>query len=273
MIGVRLNGRLGNQLFQYALAISLAKGFKTYFIIDHDGKPDYVKKYFKTKKLSNSRISRAVLKKLLINQLPFVNQNNWETTDDILPLISNNRFYYGFFQSELYFKNVCCSIQKRIQLKLVYKKAFAEKYGHLFKGEKVLAIHYRLGDYITWGDETTGGINMSLPESYYLNALQEIKNLGEYKILLVTDDIENAATKLPGIKNKLVISDSEIMDFQILMHADKLVISNSSFSWWAAYLNKKNAEVFAPQNWLGFKVNKEMPSNAIPSKFIKVGVY
>ena len=114
---------------------------------------------------------------------------------------------------------------------------------------------------------------MSLPESFYLNALQEVKNLDDYKILLVTDDIENAATRLPGIKNKLIISDSEIMDFQLLMHADKLIISNSSFSWWAAYLNKKHAEVFAPENWLGFKLNAEMPSNVMPEGFKRVRVF
>ncbi len=272
MIGVRLDGRMGNQLFQYALAISLAKTFKTYYIIDNDYKADYVKKYFKTKPLLNHPLSRKLFKKLVAPGFPFIQQKGNESTDAILPLLKDNQFYKGFFQSELYFKNVCNSIHKNLQVRKVYKKAFAEKYGHLFKGEKVLAIHYRLGDYITWGNEQTGGVNMSLPESFYLNALQEIKNLGDYKILLVTDDMENASGKLPGIRNKIIISDNEIMDFQLLMHADKLIISNSSFAWWAAYLNKKHAEVFAPENWLGFKLNTEMPSNVIPTKFKKVSV-
>ena len=99
MIGVRLNGRLGNQLFQYALAISLAKKFNSFFLIDHDGKPDFVKEYFKTNELNNSRISRAVLKKLLLDKLPIIYQNNDEVTADVLPLFRNNHFYYGFFQS------------------------------------------------------------------------------------------------------------------------------------------------------------------------------
>ena len=273
MIGIRLNGRLGNQLFQYALAISLAKQFNSFFIIDHDGKPDFVKKYFKTNKLNNSRISRAVLKKILLDKLPIIYQNNDEVTSDILPLFRNNHFYYGFFQSELYFKNISNSVSKRLELKKVYKNAFVKKYGHLFKGEKILVVHYRLGDYLTWGNEHTGGINMSLPESFYLNALQEINKFEDYKVLLVTDDLKNAATKLPCIKNKLIISDSEIMDFQLLMHADKLIISNSSFAWWGAYLNKKHAEVFAPENWLGFKINTEMPSTVIPDRFKKVSVF
>ena len=273
MIGVRLDGRLGNQLFQYALAISLAKKYKTFYIIDNDYKADYVKKYFKTQPLLNHPISRKLFKKLIAPGFPFVHQVGNETTEEMLPLMKDNQFYKGFFQSELYFKNIAGSIHKNLQIKTVYKKAFAKKYGHLFKDEKVLTIHYRLGDYLTWGNEQTGGINMSLPESFYLNALQEVKNLDDYKILLVTDDIENATIRLPGIKSKLIISDSEIMDFQLLMHADKLIISNSSFSWWAAYLNKKHAEVFAPENWLGFKLNAEIPSNVMPEGFKSVRVF
>ena len=46
MIGVRLDGRLGNQLFQYAFAISLSKKYNTFYIIDNDYKVDYVKKIF-----------------------------------------------------------------------------------------------------------------------------------------------------------------------------------------------------------------------------------
>jgi hypothetical protein len=44
-----------------------------------------------------------------------------------------------------------------------------------------------------------------------------------------------------------------------MINADKLIISNSSFAWWGTYLNKKNAEVFAPRYWLGFKIRKEYP--------------
>ena len=273
MIGVRLDGRLGNQLFQYAFAISLSKKYNTFYIIDNDYKVDYVKKYFKTIPFLNNAISRGLFKKYIAIHFPFIHQKNNEPHDEMKPLLKNNQFYKGFFQSELFFKNIVTGIQKKMQIKKVYKQAFAEKYGHLFKSKKVLVIHYRLCDYITWGNNQTGGINMTLPESYYLNALQQIKNLDDYTILLVSDDMENAAGKLSGIKNKIIISDSEIMDFQLLMHADKLIISNSSFAWWAAYLNKNDAETFAPEHWLGFKVNKEIPLNVIPAKFTRLPVY
>ncbi len=97
-----------------------------------------------------------------------------------------------------------------------------------------------------------------------------IPDLDDYAIVIVTDDKENIKNKLTSVKNKIIVSDNEIVDFQILMHADKLIISNSSFAWWAAFLNKKNAKVFAPQYWIGFKVKKEYPSGIIPPQFTRV---
>jgi len=114
---------------------------------------------------------------------------------------------------------------------------------------------------------------MSLPESFYLNALKQIPDLQDYVIILVTDDAQNAAHKLPALNNKIIISDTEIMDLQLLMNADKLIVSNSSFAWWGAYLNKKNAAVFAPEYWLGFKVGRELPNAVIPGLFTKIKVY
>ena len=272
MIGVRLDGRLGNQLFQYALAISLAKKFKTFYIIDNDYKADYVKKYFKTKPFLNNKLGRQLFKKWLAPGLPFMHQIGHETPDMTLPLLYDNQFYKGFFQSERYFQNVSSSIHKSLQVKKKYAKEFSTKYGHLFSKQKLLVIHYRLGDYLTWGTAEWGGTDMSLPETYYRNALKQIKQVEDYTVVIVTDDAKNMEGKLENIPGKLIISDTEIMDFQLMLHADKLIISNSSFAWWGAYLNKNKAEVFVPQYWLGFKVDKEIPADIIPARFISVPV-
>ena len=136
-----------------------------------------------------------------------------------------------------------------------------------------MAIHFRFGDYLTYGNETLGGTNIVLPEQYYLNAINHIKNISEYKVVVVTDDVDNFGERLSIIKDKIIVSESEIMDFQILLNADLLIISNSTFSWWAAYLNKKQPKVFAPEFWMGFKVKKEFPFAIVPDKFEKISVY
>ena len=273
MIGVRLDGRLGNQLFQYALVYSLAKKYKTFYVIDNDFKVDSVKKYFKTNIFSNNRISRQLFKNIYLPDLAYVRQLGDDLTEQTLPFIQNNQFYHGYFQSELFFQDIAGSIQRYFQIKAAHKKAFNIWYGHLFSKKKVLAIHYRLGDFLTWGGEAQGGSDLTLPESYYENALMLIEDIEDHNVVVVTDDKINIKDKLPNLKNKIIISHNEILDFQILLNADKIIASNSSFCWWAAYLNPKQPSVFAPRFWHGFKVNKEMPSNIIPVKFIKVDVY
>jgi hypothetical protein len=71
---------------------------------------------------------------------------------------------------------------------------------------------------------------MSLPKYFYLYALRELTNLDGYKIFLVTENMANASARLLGIKNKLIISECRILNFQLLMHSDKLIKSDSSFA-------------------------------------------
>lgn len=269
MIIVRLTGRMGNQLFQYAFALSEQRRLRTYAVIDDRYQRDIVSEYFSVPGIfRNKYIKKLVFK---FHRFPQVYQEGGEEVTSFAgQQLHNFRYYYAYFQSEIYFKSIKDQVRRRFQIKKPFQQAFEKKYGEMFRDNKVLAIHYRFGDYVEWGKDELGGTNLTLPENYYRNALGLIPDLDKYLVVVVTDDIEICNSRTEHIKNKLVISDSEIMDFQILLHADKLIIANSSFSWWAAYLNKKNAEVYAPEYWLGFKVGSEYPNGIIPPAYTKV---
>jgi Glycosyl transferase family 11 len=269
MIIVRLIGRMGNQLFQHAFAISEQKRLRTYAVIDDRFQRDIVSEYFSFKGIFQNRLIKRIVFRL--NKFPIVYQDGGEDVRLILEKeVGNNKYYYAYFQSEKYFETIRAGVRKKIRIRQKFLDEFQQKYGDLFRNNRILAIHYRFGDYVNWTKEDLGGTNFTLPDSYYSNALALIPDLDSYLVLLVTDDIDTCNSRTGHLTNKLVISDSEIMDFQILMNADKLIVANSSFSWWAAYLNIKNAEVFAPEYWLGFKVGREFPHSIIPPHFIKV---
>lgn len=272
MIIVKFQGRLGNQMFQYASALSMSKKFKTFFLIDNSINSAFLK-YFKTRILDFVFLNKVLLKLFKKTIKNTICQVGDEDITDLEKIFKNNSYYDGFFQSEEYFEGYKAYLKKKFVIKKQYKILFTNKYGQLFNDNKIIAIHCRLGDYLNWGSEALGGENMTLPQSYYKNALSQIDKEESYKIIIVTDDIQNVANRFDFIVDKMIVSEEEIIDFQILQNANKLIISNSSFSWWAGYLSTKNATIYAPEYWLGFKVEKEFPSGVLSKSFIKIPVY
>jgi hypothetical protein len=269
MIIVKFQGRLGNQLFQYAFALTVAIKFKTFFLLDSAENSQFVK-YFECKYYT--KFNLKLLKIFGKYKKERIVQNGAEPFDILEKKIKNNSYFQGFFQSVKYFETIKIDINQKIIIKKEYRKLFEESYGKLFKEKKILAIHCRFGDYAEYGDDELGGKNLVLPQKYYSNAINSIENIESYQIIIVTDDIKSIENRFDFLKNKRVVSESEIIDFQILQNAHKLIISNSTFSWWAAYLNNKMAIVYAPEYWLGFKVKKEYPVGILANDFIKISV-
>ena len=77
---------------------------------------------------------------------------------------------------------------------------------------------------------------------------------------MIGDDTEFLKKKFSSNTHFLFEKNDEITDFQILMNANIVISSNSSFAWWGCFLNRRqNKKVFAPKYWLGFKVKQEYP--------------
>jgi hypothetical protein len=186
MLAIRLQGRLGNQLFQYAFIISAAKKLDTAFYIDQYIERDIVAGYFNTAGSFRSIIPQlfkingfknifsfhsrrfyykylAQLNKLSTKEFGF-NDTASATT------ITNNTLYQGFFQSELFFKDAEDLIMDRFSLKTAFVDEFKNKYGKLYKGNYIVAIHIRRTDYQNQPHLNLGGTDLSLPLTYYNKA-------------------------------------------------------------------------------------------------------
>lgn len=280
MIGVTIQCRLGNQLFQYAFIKALAKKLNTGFFLNENINEFLAAKYFDFRGLSKvrNRFNQLYFK---ITKSPFKPLNHLELSDFDVPQeemknLANNQIYSGYFQSEEYFKNICHNIQFHISVKKGYRNEFNQLYGNQFKKNKVIAIHIRKGDYLdldSWWNDNLGSSNLSLPNSFYLDCLKKVEDIDRYQIVFVSDDIKKVKEDFKHMKNASFSENSLIIDFQIIMNADICIISNSSFSWWASYLNcKKNKQIFCPKYWLGFKIGKEYPNKIIPMSWNKVNV-
>ena len=76
----------------------------------------------------------------------------------------------------------------------------------------------------------------------------------DIEVFVFSDDLEWCKNNLK-LEDKLHFLDVNQktnfhMDMYLMSQCKHNVIANSSFSWWAAWLNQnKNKQVIAPQNW------------------------
>lgn len=279
MVAVKLEGRLGNQLFQYAFIYTTAKRLHTNFYMDKSIDYLLLDKYFNIEndfcsffdsrvfsikgfKLFFSHYLRwafyyalrhtAVSKQLLFhnNESPFAN----------LEKVKNNCIYSGHFQSEEYFINYQQDIKQLFSIKTNHQLRFENIFKSFPKAKKYVTIHLRRGDYIQ--------LNWSLNLSYYHNAIKQVHHEGNYYIF-ISDDVDFVKNEFTYLNDKFISSYDEIIDLQFLIHADICILSNSSFSWWGAWLNTNNAQIIAPQYWIGDQEKKEYPVNVIPKYWSK----
>lgn len=283
MIGVIAQGRMGNQLFQYAFAYVTARKLQTDFFIYLADSLHYFDLIDDFDRINEKNIKHYSRKNILrFSDLPFVfkefknpikyvakrkihkNICTWNNTLDennyLLKEISDNTLYSGFFQSEEYLTEFRTEIMKMFAIKNEFRSEFEKNKKYLL-GKKYIAVHIRRTDYKNYGGEELGGLDMTLPLSYYRNCLSLISDVDQYNVVFVSDDPEFARAEFGERENHYFESNDEITDFQLLLNADKTIIANSSFSWWAAWLNTKPEKaIYAPEYYLGFRVNKYYPA-------------
>lgn len=268
MVGVEFKGRLGNQLFQYVFLKYLKQqrqGLLYFFPNPHHA---YLERYFELENQDNlllgSKAYSAITRFLpYIFRLKDVFFQNWISPKPFN--VKNFSYYKGYYQTAYYFEHLKKPIM--LTLKSKYTEEFIIKYGELFNSHKTIVVHIRRTDYVNYGERRKRDI--SLPLEYFKKRLEAIENIENYKVIFVSDDTDKVKEVFKTQSNFIFSNNSEIMDFQLILNADVSIISNSTFAWWAAYLNpKKNKKVYAPKDWFGFRIGREHPKGIMTDKFI-----
>ena len=124
------------------------------------------------------------------------------------------------------------------------------------------AVHVRRGDYL--GLEEVVNI---CPLHYFTIAMDHMRatHPGTH-FLVFSDDINWCNENFGAFDDVTVIAppanataiQSEMADFNLMRSCDSFIISNSTFSWWAAYLSK-STDVICPARWLKGIASAEVP--------------
>ena len=249
MVTAKLQGGLGNQMFQISAAISLALKNDTNFTFDFD-------ECFTPNQGNPSNIYRENIFKRVTNKKNIQIKNIFRETKCSFTEIkySEDIMIDGYFQSEKYF------YEFREQIKNIFH---LEKKNIGFS-KPITSVHIRRGDYL----QKSKYHNM-LDKSYYQDAINLI---GEGTFLFFSDDLEWVKKNFKSSNFIFSESINEVEDLELMCSCDNNIIANSSFSWWGAYLNKNNLKrVISPSNekWFGVDGPKDT-QDIIPESWIQI---
>jgi hypothetical protein len=133
----------------------------------------------------------------------------------------------------------------------------------------LLTVHIRLKDYRTFGPDYLGGPDLSLPWSYYHKLLDRY-DLNRYQVIFLSDEPDAIAKVFGDVPGAIFSKEDPIVDFQFIQHAHVCINAHSTFSWWAAWLNKvPGKKVHVPRNFLGFKVGQTYPVHIVPDAWFE----
>ncbi|HEY0979826.1 MAG TPA: alpha-1,2-fucosyltransferase [Candidatus Paceibacterota bacterium] len=209
----------------------------------------------------------AEKRELLGNTLLDMTDDISRTDPNLLSIPSYTKFD-GNCQSVKYLQGHREDILKWLPIK--------EEYQQYRTDENVCVIHLRCGDFMQ--------SKAFLPIQYYKNAMEHMRSINpDIVFQCVTDQKEAAEKLLPGVSviGSALLEKKDThkaghhhggpvgIDFSLLLHAHYLIIPNSSFSWWAAYLNVDKKTVVAPKYWARFNIADGLwsPSDIITDDF------
>ena len=237
-------GRLGNQMFQYAalksqaLRLNIDCYLPNHTIIKQEGLFDSTNNKWIQYKLDLFDCFNLTALLLDQTEINLYLETNFLYENSILD-ISDNTAIEGYFQSYKYFEYYKDEILKEFTFKdEILDKCKLE----ISKYLNPVAIHVRRGDYVNH----PGFWNVT-PE-YFQESLNCF-NDKDYTFLIFSDDIEWCKQIFPD-EVVFIEGNNQFEDLCLMSLCHHNIISNSSYSWWGAYLNQNpNKKIIAPQNW------------------------
>lgn len=298
MVTVKLMGGLGNQMFQYAAARAIAVKHNTFVTINNAYLNHRIaaKGYtFRTYDLDVFTMSPS---RTLLSKVPqclhnaayiihgvILNGRKRLTPGKVIRQIGGVYEYHGetefagascylngFFQNLRYFEAASREIRKefgqyRFPLTVESQRVLAK-----IEATESVALSFRRTDYIKSVGLSNEFINLS--ESYYSEALQTIASrLSNPFLFIFSDDISwckaNLKFPYPTIFVGPECTGYKASDNLRLMASCKhIIISNSTFAWWGAWLKSTPGLVVAPRKWMHGE--KGDASGLLPESWAKI---
>lgn len=257
-ITCQLVGRTGNMMFEIAHAYAKSLEYNRQLVVplaesshNHLRNTLFRKIDFSIRHSTDDIFARAV-------HAPF-------TYVDLKPEEDTPTIFCGYYQSEKYFGKYAENIKDLFSPPLDFITRAIADFPFL-RSSVVGAINVRRGDYLSMSTR-----HPVVTIDYINEAYKHLPKCDH--ILVLSDDIEwcKQNIKLPNVIFVDKYWDCE--GLWLLSLCDHFIISNSTFSWWGAYLSRSdNKVVIAPETWFGPHVNED-PKDIYCEGWVKVPTY
>lgn len=265
-VHISIKGGLGNQLFQYSFGVYLKEKYNASiyydilpleFIESNLTKREYTlsqidanlkltsRKIHSLFYSQNSNTLIKILKKICrkLFNFHFISEESFNETS----LLDNYTYYLdGYWQDTKFAKLIVNAINENSNLQME-KDIELEK---IKKSGVSVAIHIRRGDYVT--NTVINNYHGSCDINYFTKAMRLIEekiNVDTYFVF--SDDIEWAKNNLTSNKPlNFMDKNDALTDLLLMKNCCHQIISNSTFSFWAAFLNTYSKKhIIAPKKW------------------------
>lgn len=282
-IYIELTGGLGNQLFGYAFGYALSRKLGAELCLDtsmqdngrvrelellnYDVIYDRRITYIYSEGLFHRAVTNKIRRRHLIGwHTRIYREKEAMVYDKQVQEVHSDTYFKGFWQSQQYFSDYREDLLKMFQPKGKRSNSVGQIMETMSRTNSV-AMHVRRGDYVS--------IGCNLDMEYYDRALELVnKNAGNAPYVFVfSDDIEfckNYFSKYSGKMNftypEYESENKTIDDLLLMSRCRHIIIANSSYSWWAAWLNQNSEKIvvcpqtgiwgkdFYPEEWLKIRL-------------------
>jgi hypothetical protein len=296
VIVVWLSGGLGNQMFQYAAGRALAARHGTRLVLDSSwidgrggGAPDAVRRYEldcfdldaelapieQVARLPTGSQLRDLAQGVRHPRRPLVTplgETSFGEPESAVLEARDDTYLRGLWQREVYFERAAALVRADFTFRTEHEPAAADAARSIERASNPpVSVHVRRGDYVS--DPGASGRLGTLGIDYYAAAIELLaERLGDLELFVFSDDLDwcRAHLRLPFPATVVDLAGGRAhADLRLMSMCAHHVIANSSFSWWAAWLDPMPEKiVVAPRPWLSDPASAD--AGRVPPGWVRI---
>jgi hypothetical protein len=273
MIVCKLNGGLGNQLFQYAVGRQVSMKTGAPLLLDgrayaNDPLRNLQLPFLETKGFYVNGVTASIISVLQNAEiLKIYKEKKVFEYDESITNIGWFTLIEGYWQNYNYFHSIKKTLQQEFTIKHVDErnKNMMKK---IKSSENPVCLHIRRGDYVT--NPQTNKVHGVIDQDYYIRNIKYLKEtLSRFQLFVFSDDIDWAKENIKYTDTTFIdfnSGDEAYKDFALMRSCKHFIIPNSTLSWWAAWLEGEKGLVIAPSKWL-ISRNLDLYGNLVPREW------